>query len=113
MRTLDQDRPYAEVHGLPGAMYEQDGIMFNGSGSESVSVEHIIDEIKLKAISDPIPYNCCIEQSSESSNISHIEESQGRDLENMHWRHLKALVEVYGESWENKEKAIAFLKGKA
>lgn len=113
MHTLDQSKPYAEVHGLPGAMYEQNGALFKGNGMEAFpsDVEHIIDDIAIEDSNDPLPYLCCVEQSSESPVIVHAEE--GRDLGNMHWRHLKALVEVYGETWENKEKAIAFLKGKA
>lgn len=113
MRTLDQARPYAEVHGLPGAMYEQDGIMFKGNGMESLTVEPFIEDLPLQESNDPMPSVFCIEQSSEFPIHAHAEEPQGRDLANMHWRHLKALIEVYGESWENKEKAIAFLKGKA
>lgn len=113
MRMLDQKQPYAEVHGMLGAMYEQDGVYFKGNGEEASSTSHIMDEVKIKDSDDPLPYIFCIEQSSESPESIKTEEPQGRDLENMHWRHLKALVEVYGETWENKEKAIAFLKGKA
>ncbi len=87
--------------------------MFNGSGNESISVEHIIDEVVVKNFNDPMHTSFCIEQSSEPLVSVRQEESQARDLDSMHWRHLKALVEVYGETWENKEKAIAFLKGKA
>lgn len=113
MRTLDQSRPYAEVHGLPGALYEQDGVMFKSNGAEALSVEQIIDEIKLDDVDEPLLYISCVEQSSESLILPQVELTQGRDLDSMHWRHLKALVEVYGETWENKEKAIAFLKGKS
>lgn len=114
MRALDQSKPYAEVHGLLGAMYEQDGLLFKGNGMEALSgdVEQMLVEMPPEVIDDPLPYNCCVEQSSEVS-VPPLTQSEGRNLDDMHWRHLKALVEVYGEVWENKEKAIAFLRGKA
>lgn len=114
-RILDQSRPYAEVHGLPGAMYEQDGVLFKYNGSEAFSsdVEHIIEEVAQAELEDATPYIFCVEQKTSSSDKVEANLGSGRDLDNMHWKHLKSLVEVYGGTWENKEQAISFLKGKA
>lgn len=114
-RVLDQSKPYGEIHGAIGAMFEQDGVLFKSNGMEVFSgeVEHIIDEIAEKDTNEPLPYVFCVEQKSETSDPIETNLGGARDLDTMHWRHLKALVEVYGGTWENKEKAMAFLKGKA
>lgn len=112
VRLLDQSRAFSEVHGLPGAAFEQDGVLFKGNGSVADSVEHIVEDMPELEIENLTPYIFCIEQKSESSDpiIAHAE--NGKNLHNMHWKHLKALVEIYGGIWENKERAIAFLEGK-
>lgn len=96
-------------------MYEQDGVLFKSNGIEAYSsdVEHIIEEITSDDDNDPLPYVFCIDQKSESADPIEANLGGARELETMHWKHLKALVEVYGGTWENKDKAIAFLKGKA
>lgn len=113
-RILDQNKPYAEVHGGLGAMFEQGGVLFKANGSEASSgdVEHIIDEIAVADDNEPLSVVFCIEQKSESADPIDQSITAGRDLDSMHWRHLKSLVEIYGGIWTNKEQAIAFLKGK-
>ena len=84
---LDRSRPFAEVHGLPGAVYEQDGKYFRVSGEESTGFTPIDEEAK-QPEEEVIPAQTCIEQSSLP-----VEDETGRNLEDMHWRHLKALQE--------------------
>lgn len=103
MHQLNRNKPFAEVHGLPGAIYEQEGMYFNGNGDES-SLRSIEEETSIisEEIIPPNPLS--------ASEIMAPESDSG--LGEMHWKHLKALVESYGGEWENKEKALIFLKGK-
>ena len=110
-KKIDWSKPYAELIGLPGASFEQDGIKFKANGMESDSVAPFVEEI-IEEDNSELPYICCIPQETPSIEEKAIEES-GRDLESMHWRHLKALVECYGGEYEDKERAMEFLKGKA
>jgi len=103
---LDRSRPFAEVHGLPGAVFEQDGKYFRGDGSEAMDA-HPYEEESAEKPEEYIPPVTCIEQPSLP-----IENEDGRNLEDMHWRHLKALVESFGGEYSDKKGAIEFMKGK-
>ncbi len=104
---LDRSRPYAEVCGLPGAAFEQDGIMYKHDGSLATP-EHIVEE--------PEPYNgpeinppsvSCIEAQSPPVDVK-----DGQVLDDMHWRKLKILVESFDGTWTTRENAIKFIRGR-
>lgn len=106
MRQLDRSRPYAEIHGLPGALYTQDGFNFRHDGREALDISPIVEEPP--AYSGPEinpPAVSCIEQPTDCDGSE-----KEKPLEEMHWRHLKALVESYGGEWTNRAEAIAFLQ---
>lgn len=104
--SLDFSKPYAEVHGLPGAMYEQGGMYFRGDGNLATMLNPYKEEIALPDDSVPPPI-ACYEQSSAPQDVA-----TDTGIDNMHWKHLKALVESYGGQWTDKKAAIAFMKGK-
>ena len=107
LRILDKNKPYAEIHGLPGAMYEQNGIMFKGDLTEALSTEPFLEEaLPPEDISEP-PVVFCIEQKTEPHDFS-----DGKTIFDMHWKPLKLLVESYGGEWTNRASAIEFLKGR-
>lgn len=101
--TLDKSRPYAEIHGLPGVAYEQDGITFNRAGLAALEVLYV-EEIRLPE--DKTILHFTEEQQSPPQD----ETSGGNSVETMHWKHLKTLVESYGGEWTNRQEAILFLK---
>lgn len=103
--ALDRSKPYSEVHGLPGAMFEQAGVLFKFNGAPAVDVAPFVEE---SIISEPYEINppevSCIEQPSIPSD--------GKTMEDMHWQHLRMLVESFGGTWSNRHDAIAFMNGK-
>lgn len=104
---LDRSKPYAEVHGLPGVVFEQDSQYYDMVGNIATP-KNQIEEVEPVDDGLPLPYNYLTEQST----LPVEPQQKGDTLEDMHWRHLKALVESYGGEWNNKEKALEFLRGK-
>lgn len=102
---LDKTKPYAEVCGLPGAVFEQNGVMFKTDGSVANDTAPIIEEIYVSEPELNPPSVSCIEQ--QSNPVDHY---NGQALEDLHWRKLKAIVEVYGGTWTNRADAIVFIK---
>lgn len=90
---LDLTRPYAEVIGLPGVCYEQDGHCFNRVGNE-------VDQCGRPVLAP--------EPSHAEAVLAEVGE---RPYEAMHWKQLKVLVETFGGVWTDKEGAIRFLRG--
>lgn len=107
LHALDRNRPYAEVHGLPGAYWSQDGINFKYDGSEALDVSPIVEELPIEQ-EEIIPAVCCIEMPSLPAEVN----TTGRNIEDMPSRHLKALVESYGEQFTTRKEAIKLMKGK-
>lgn len=103
---LDRSRPYGEVYGLPGAVFEQDGKYFRSDGNEALHTNPIEEE-KASIQEEYIPSVTCVEQPSLPEEIEN-----GRNLEDMHWRHLKALIESFGGEWTNRRDGLEFMKGK-
>jgi hypothetical protein len=88
-------------------MYEQDGVRFDSGGRESAALDFDPVEEKQESAPDEIlPAVTVIEQKTEPA------QQEPQSIDQMHWRHLKAMVEAYGEPWTNKESAIQFLRGK-
>lgn len=102
-KTLDKSRPFAEVHGLPGVCYEQDGVTFNRAGIPAVGVPYVeeIQPPEDKSVVHSVEYQASPPQD---------EAGEGSTIEKMHWKHLKTLVESYGGEWTNRQDAIIFLK---
>lgn len=106
-RQMDFSRSYAEVYGLPGAVFEQDGIRFRRDGTEAMDIEPVVEEDNRKTPDDILPACTLTEtQTPPAGDVSN------KPAAEMHWRQLKTLVEAYGGIWTNKEDALAFLKGK-
>lgn len=105
MRTLDRSRPYAEVYGLPGAAFEQDGFYFTPAGAEA-QPEPIVQE-------PPIPSN---DTDPNIGKVTVVESEEPKDdfsnLEAMRWAELKALVEAYGGECKSRKAAYEFLRGR-
>ncbi len=104
-KILDKNRPYAEVHGMLGVAYEQDGLTFNRAGIQSVASEYV-EEVR------PPEDKSVTHFMEEQASPPQDETAGGTSIETMHWRHLKTLVESYGGEWKNRQNAIEFLKGK-
>lgn len=104
--ALDFSKPYGEVHGLPGAMYEQGGQYFRGDGSPATAINPYKEESVVPDDSVPPPV-ACYEQPTVPQEVS-----ADTGIEGMHWKHLKALVESYGGQWTDKKTAVAFMRGK-
>ena len=83
---FDVTMPYAEVCGVPGVSYEQNGVFYTVAGHE------VRDGVVVLAPDEP-------------ADAGPTSEFRG-----MHWKQLKALVESYGEDWTNKDNAVAFLE---
>lgn len=91
MPVLDRSRDFAEIHGAPsGVKYEQDGRCFNLRGEE---VDVMGRPVRIET---PKP-----------------ESKPSEELDGKHWKHLRAMVELYGGTWTNKADAIAFLQGQS
>lgn len=98
---LDWDAPYGEVHGLPGARYEQNGMLFNAHGDPAV------------ILPDDPPEHDANDDGSEVKPAEVQDSPSGDDPMTMPFKHLKALVESYGGTCKSRADAIAFLKGKS
>lgn len=109
--TLDKNMPYAEIHGLPGACYEQNGVKFKSDFTEAKleDISPYIEEIPEIEDDSPPPIITVIEQQTPVSDIS-----SGETLDTMNEKTIKLLVESYGETWPgSKQAAISLLKGKS
>lgn len=107
-RTLDRSRDYAEVIGVPGVLFSQDGYMFNGGG-EAINPAGM-DSVGEKEVDptsdDNSPIHVAYEQNEHKK-----EDNDNNKIEQMHWHKLKILVESYGGIWSDRATAIKFLKG--
>ncbi len=92
MARLNRGEPYAQVAGIPGVAWQQGGRLFNPAGVEVDENGDVLEGAR----EEPEP----IEASDDDV-----------PLEDKHWKHLKALVEMYGGTWTNRAEAIAYLKG--
>lgn len=104
--SLDFSKPYGEVHGMPGAAYEQNGIYYKTDGSPAIHAQEYIEEVVIQDDTIPPPV-CVIEQGTEP-----VEATDDKSMDAMHWKHLKALVESYGGEWTTRQAALEFMKGK-
>ena len=102
---LDRSKPYAEVSGLPGASYEQNGILFTSDGMPSLHLNPYTEDAPEFDSGEPLPAVTCIEMPSVAEDITN-----GDALENLHWRKLKLLVESYGGTFTTRLEAIKFIK---
>jgi hypothetical protein len=70
MRTLNRRKPYCEVFGLPGARYEQDGVLFKANeealfadDSEDITRQAVIFEDKIASdTQNPVEHVAQIER---------------------------------------------------
>ena len=89
---LDRTRPTSEVLGGPCRLLEQDGHYFTPAGVHVDSSGH--------PLSDPEP------------PIDAPPPASADTYEGMDHRHLKVLMENYGEKYTTRESAIKFLRGR-
>jgi hypothetical protein len=115
---LDRNAPYEQVFGIPGVVYAQGGQSFAGDGSpvvwrreatgEKTASGEPAERIVIEAVAGgedagPLAF---VRASKEEP------EEAGDTFETMHWRHLAALLDQYGEEFTTKAAAIAFLRNK-
>lgn len=85
---LDRKRPYAQVFGMDGVAWYQDGRAYNYQGE-------LLDEQGRVVRAEPEPI------------------ATGDGIDGMHWKQLKVAVEQYGEVYTTPEAARNFLRGRA
>lgn len=113
--TLDRSRPVGHVIGLTGAVYEQDGRLFNPKGEEVDRDGHPIEPLPAESSSIP-PAALAKPSLPEVASFMPAETPAAlvaTGLAGLHWRELKALVESYGGTWTNKKEALTFLEGRS
>lgn len=101
-KKLDSSRPYAEVMGILGAAFEQDGAYYSHSGDAVQAIEEYDDSEPLKAERDDTP-------------IFPAEVTIGQKEEKTYYLStaiLKAMLEQYGEKYESRAQAVAFIDRK-
>jgi hypothetical protein len=132
-RTLDTSRPYATVFGLPGADFQQDGILFNASGRAVTEGDTmpITDGdaaprpvVQSANIGDAKPFGTApieqpfIQKAAPAPEYApNVKEPTPEELwaqgyihvQNLNWKALQQLVIQAGGKWSNKEDAYAFL----
>lgn len=95
---LDRTQPHDQVFGLPGVSWSQGGVMFDPNGRPVTFRREGTTEGPEKVV---------IERVIEAPT-----EPKAEGLAGMHWKHLAAMLEQYGETYTSKEAAVAFLQGK-
>lgn len=111
VRILNKDKPYAEVHGLPGVRYEQDGVKFKSDFTEALpeDISPYIEEIPDATDESPHPINAITEQQTPPADMA---TGSGETIDTMNTKSIKLLLASYGEEWPgSKQAAIAILKG--
>lgn len=103
---LDFSKSYGEVHGLPGAVYEQNGAYFKADGNPATDTKEFVDGIIIEDDSIPPPV-CLIEQLTPPA-----EQESGKTMEEMPNKHLRVLIESFGGEWTGRKAALEFMKGK-
>lgn len=108
-RIIDDTRPKAEVYGLPGVAYEQDGILYTSAGVEAMPEDYAQapeDEVPPDDPYDPHIGLVVIQGEGETSQASTVNDT----FETMHHMQLKALMRTYGFDWTDRENAIHTLR---
>lgn len=96
---LDFSQPYGELSGPPGAAFEQNGRYFRRDGREVAIIKAVNDDGEEITVAQLIDGDGAVEYAPPAD-----------ELDSMHWKHLKALLESFGVEYENKEQALAFLR---
>jgi hypothetical protein len=114
---LDRNAPYEQVFGVPGVAYAQGGQSFAGDGSpvvwrrEATGEKQANGDPAERLIVERVPDDDAAPLAFVRAGAAETEEA-GDTLETMHWRHLAALLDQYGEEFTTKAAAIAFLRNK-
>ena len=118
LRKLDDSRPKAEVCGLPGVAFEQDGILFTSAGVEARPEDYQkpTEEVALPDNPDDPMIGVVVVVDSGEDQPEMIEEGNepaqaGDGFDKMHHMQLKQLLKTYGVEWTGREDAIALLRG--
>lgn len=109
---LDRSREFQQVLGSENVAYEQNGKLFDRSGNEVAPVDLIHffpPEDPKDIVEEPYSGSVTISGQEEEEEAPPLP-PQGSDLTAMHWRHLKAMVEIGGGTWTDKAAAIEFLR---
>jgi len=102
---FDPSKGFGEVHGIVGVRYEQGGHLFAHNGAEVRIVTVDGDEVA-EVIGEPLSVPV-------SELIAVPERKPEGGLNDRHWREIKALVEINGGAWTNKQDGVKFLEGRA
>lgn len=116
LRQLEWDKPHGIVSGLPGAFYEQGGILFNAQGVETPTSETqpIIDEPEPEP-GDDSEVRPAIVASDPDEQIepAAADAAAGDKFESMSTKNLKVMIESFGGVWKDRKSALEYLKGKS
>ena len=99
MRHLDRNRPFAEVFGLPPAVYQQDGHYFLRNGHPWVD----------PAESAPVDAEVVAAIAPEEKPPERVGKVAADDMRLAANRQLKVHMESYGQEWQGVEHAKKFL----
>lgn len=115
-RTIDDTRPKAEVYGMSGAAFEQDGVFYSSAGLEIFPEERQEppeEEILPENPNDPnIGYT--VVSSEPVVDLTPDGEPVVTDstYAGMHHMKLRAMLKIYDVEWTDRDSAIAYLSGK-
>ena len=98
---FDPTQPYAESMGIPGVRYEQNGRRFDPGGREVMVKWGAADGVETMEV-------CEVPSDPEDDEPT----ENGPGFRGMHWKQLKALVEVYDHEWVDKADAVRFLESR-
>ena len=105
MARFDPTEPYTEVHGLPGVAFTQADRLFNPGGVE-VTIHRWKDTDGEDHVT-PIEVAESLKEPPPPKRVAN-EVIAVRDL---HHHTLAAMLRTYGETYINREQAIAYLEG--
>ena len=109
---FDPKQSFAEVWGIPGVAFSQNGHSFNGRGEliTDASQTFPLQEVN----KDPTPDDGTVPKCYvQEDNLSPSNENVKENLDTMHWKKLQVMLSIYGEEYKDRPSAIAFLKGRA
>lgn len=113
---LDLNKPHATVFGMGGIQgYEQDGISYDANKKPipmavvEVAAPESTEDVVVGLGGDPAAAEEPAADTAESADPAALVGDSLAELNDMHWSHLKKMVEDRGGVWIDKHAAIEFL----